>query len=246
MGNIRITNQYSDHILWAAPAACPYLLNNGVDVWRININDSLPFVDNFLTIMNTGEIARTNRYLYATDKNRAIITRGSLRFLLGKYLNKKPSSLLFEVAKNNKPYLKNESGSALHYNISHSGNWVILAVADKEVGVDIEYINPQFDYQDILTDNFSEDEISFIMENPEHFFTLWTRKEALTKATGIGLDDHLKFIPALTGEHFAKGNILATANNWIVNSFKVDSEYVASLAVNPLTSGLRFWDVDFK
>lgn len=89
---------------------------------------------------------------------------------------------------NSKPYF--DRRPSLHFNVSHSGQWVVAAFSDKPVGIDIEKIR-EVNLQ-IAHRFFSPEEISNLMRTPEHirkscFFNFWTLKESYLKAIGTGL-----------------------------------------------------------
>jgi 4'-phosphopantetheinyl transferase len=243
----KICNQYLSDITWLNAATSDFLISNTIDVWRIKVSSNLSLLDSFLAIMQPGEIARANRYFKTDDKSRFIISRGALRNILGTYLNQLPQAIEFGQGTNKKPFVKNTGNTELHYNISHSGDWILLAISNSEVGVDTEFVNQSFAYKEVIQENFSTDEIGYINEklSTERFFMLWTRKEALTKATGKGLDDDLKLIPCLDGIHFSQSNVMAPAANWLVSSFELHEQYIASIAHNVTTTKIKFWDVCF-
>jgi hypothetical protein len=74
--------------------------------------------------------------------------------------------------------------SNIHFNISHSANYVACAIADLPVGIDIEgrrKVNSS-----VAKRYFTAEEIKSI-HCDEDFFKIWTFKEALGKYTGEGL-----------------------------------------------------------
>jgi 4'-phosphopantetheinyl transferase len=244
---INIQIQYLNDVNWINGTDYGYAMDNNVDIWRVNITSNLSLLENFLTIIHPDEIARANRYFHVRDKNRFIISRGALRNILAKYLNIQPSGVEFEIGPNKKPHIKNAAGNKLYYNMSHSGDWILLAVANSEIGADTEFINDTYSYKDVLKDNFSADEINYINQGPsiDRFYQLWTRKEALTKATGKGLDEDLKLIPCLDGIHSVESNIISSTNNWLLTTFKLNKQYVASVASNPHAGLITFLDIYF-
>ena len=247
MGLIKITNGNFDHVSWIDSGLCDFVLNNNVDTWKISMSSNLTQLDNFQSVMQPEEIAGANRFFHTTDKNRSIITRGAVRKILGKYLDIPPATLEFGIVKNKKPYVLNPGKVSLHFNISHSANYIILAVADLEVGADIELLNYVFNYKEIMHDYFSADEVSFIKQQTpvERFFLLWTRKEALIKATGKGLVDNIELLPGLDGVYSIKSEIISSSDNWLINSFKFDREYMASIACNPSVNKFGFFNCNF-
>ncbi len=92
------------------------------------------------------------------------------------------------IGENGKPYI-----DGLHFNISHSGEYVVCAFADSEVGVDIEKIR---EYRKRVAEKFHPEEIAAI-ENSEdkdlEFFKIWTMKEAYLKCLGTGISKDLSF-----------------------------------------------------
>jgi len=243
---ITIQNRYLTDITWLNAIGCSFKAQNSVDIWRININANLSRLDGFRAILNLNEQARADRYFHQKDTSRFIVSRAALRVILGKYLNLTPAGVEFQIGTNKKPYIKNAGTSALFYNVSHSGSWVIIAVSDFEVGADTEFADPSFDYKDIIRENFSAAEIAHINENSsfESFFSLWTRKEALTKATGKGLDDDLKLIPCLEGTHNAESTVILSTESWLVSTFKLDEQHIASVAGNAKVASHKFWDIN--
>ncbi len=90
-----------------------------------------------------------------------------------------------------KPFLQNEKGEKMCISVSHSGDFVMCAVSDKEIGVDIE---KQRKVKLKTAEKFSENEKKYIFsaENPETaFFKVWTFKESYLKTVGIGIRQEL-------------------------------------------------------
>lgn len=86
-----------------------------------------------------------------------------------------------------KPYIKD---SKVHYNISHSGEFVVCAFSEQEVGIDIEQIK-DIDLR-VARRYFCESECKdlftkAIMEQQDYFFTLWALKESYMKWSGRGM-----------------------------------------------------------
>ena len=88
------------------------------------------------------------------------------------------------------------------FNLSHSGEYAVLAVSDFPVGVDIEGSSLQ--HIKVANRVYTSEELSWMNEKPKKRFTLlWTMKEAVSKALGLGL--RLPFrefdvLPLLRGE----------------------------------------------
>lgn len=87
-----------------------------------------------------------------------------------------------EYVANGKPVYKD---SCIHFNLSHAGNYVVCAVADNEIGIDIE--GPRKNAVKVAKRFFAEAECEWIGENINRFSRIWTLKEAYAKLTGEGI-----------------------------------------------------------
>ena len=91
-----------------------------------------------------------------------------------------------EYSGNDKPVLIN--GKGLYFNISHSGDYVALALSDEEVGCDIQEIRPYSPR--VAKRNYCEKETEFIensLDKDESFIRLWALKESVLKFDGSGI-----------------------------------------------------------
>ena len=97
-----------------------------------------------------------------------------------------------KYTEHNRPWL----ASSIDFNIAHSGNFVICCGTDRgSIGADIEQLKPIV--LDEYIDYFTSDEWRIIRasENQsESFFEFWTRKEAIVKAIGTGLQIPLSHV----------------------------------------------------
>jgi 4'-phosphopantetheinyl transferase len=144
--------------------------------------------------LNEEERERAARFRFATDRKRFIVAHGALRVLLARYIDLRPRDVCFEVGAFGKPRLASGINPVgLCFNISHSGDWAIVAAAKRrEVGVDLERIDPKRADGAIVARFFAADERSALglLSGDawrEGFFRCWTRKEAYLKAVGDGL-----------------------------------------------------------
>ncbi len=91
-----------------------------------------------------------------------------------------------------KPYIP-----SLFFSISHCKTAIIVAVSDREIGVDIESDRSANEALIAYTMNDAEQALIRRSPNPERAFVrLWTQKEALLKAKGTGIVDNLKEVLA--------------------------------------------------
>lgn len=97
-----------------------------------------------------------------------------------------------EFTESGKPYLKD---SAFHFGISHSGGFVCCAVADKNVGIDVQKIISVNDRVAKRVLSMGELSILGASQNSAGLFAkLWSMKEAYIKYTGQGINTSLSSI----------------------------------------------------
>lgn len=106
--------------------------------------------------------------------------------------------LRYERTENGKPFLPAHSG--FHFNVSHSGDWVVCAASSHPIGVDIQ--QERTIKSTLIRHTLSKQEFSHLQRQPEivrnsTFFDLWCLKEAYCKATGLGLRIPLRSINIL-------------------------------------------------
>lgn len=159
-----------------------------VDIYVIPVSGNIGLLSKE-AILSDEEIIYTDSFLKETDRATKKISRIAIREVLSA-LSKIPAEKI-AIRKNNfgKPYW--DTINAIHFNTSDTTDAIMLGVSSAQIGVDIEFNNMSFDYKDVVADYFNEQEVKIINEslNPgQTFYQLWVRKEALTKAIGMGLD----------------------------------------------------------
>ncbi len=110
---------------------------------------------------------------------------------LSKLYNIPKDQIEIKKGKHGKPYVLNLPA---HFNISHSGNYTVVAISDRPIGVDLEIIR---DFSAILAKKlFNEDELKYISGSgpsrkksvmQQCFYQIWTAKEAYLKYIGTGI-----------------------------------------------------------
>lgn len=142
------------------------------------------------------EKQRNARFRFARDRSRDLMARWLMRKALAEYTDQQPQLLLIERSDKGKPYLQNIPHTipahALHFNLSHTRDWVVMAVAKHCVGVDIESTQRKNDVLAIANHYFFGAELDELrsfpsMQQAQRFFDYWTLKEAYMKARGEGI-----------------------------------------------------------
>jgi phosphopantetheinyl transferase len=72
---------------------------------------------------------------------------------------------------------------AIAFNLSHSANWVAMAIAADDVGVDCDRIDITVDYQGLLPIAAHPQQR---IDGGQAFYRTWTRKETVMKQLGLG------------------------------------------------------------
>lgn len=189
-----------------------------------------------------------------------------MRALLAAYLGTMPAALRFEFEANGKPLLRPPaemahpaepadrapaSPRALAFNLSHSGDQGLLAIAGEAVplGADIEMLRPMNDADDLARRYFTAREAATLQSVPaprRHaaFLAAWTRKEAYLKALGAGLTlDTTTFEVTLLPDEPPRlrsidGNEAAAAE-WTLWSGQPTTDSIAAVAVHHRVATVR-------
>ncbi len=217
-----------------------------VAVCRVPIAENQHRVPALLALLTPAEQQRARRYHAEADYHRFVVGRAALRLLLGACLGLPPTTLYFAAGDNHKPILA--TAPELHYNVSHSGNWVLIAIAPVALGIDVEKINASFPFEEVMSHSFGEHEKTFLAQHPVQlaaFYRLWTRKEAFVKATAQGIDAEFARVPSLDGRHQWQATHPNLEADWTVSSFAAAAGYVAAVAYPAhIPAGqVRFYEV---
>ena len=178
---------------WEWPPDPLTLEDDEVHVWRAQLDAPEAVIHQLRETLDPAEVARADRFHFEKDRRQFVIGRGLLRTILGRYLNLKPHTLRFGYGAQGKPFLMGIGDSTCRFNLSHSAGVVLIAVtANREPGIDLERIRPEFANETIAEEFFSSQEIAALRGLPTHvqpeaFFNCWTRKEAYLKARADGL-----------------------------------------------------------
>lgn len=159
------------------------------------------FYQKALSMVSKERQEKTEKMIQHPDKARSVAAG-----LLLHYAVRENTDLHWDgsclVKEHGKPMLPKEMG--LYFNLSHSGDYVLCAVSDKETGADIQRHGK---YQDRLAERFFHpEELAYLKEaedQKKRFYDLWCLKESCIKCTGRGLSTGLErfsVVPLLYGE----------------------------------------------
>lgn len=166
---------------------------------------------------------RAGRFYKMEDRLRCIYGEVMARQILGKYLEKNSSEIVFKRNSYGKPKVQ---GEAIFYNISHSGDYVLCAVSDQPVGVDIEK-QKEMDLG-IAENFFTKEEYLWLLSQENEtdaFFRLWTLKESYVKWCGMGLSIPLNsfYTKILQGKalFYSQGQCKAYGKEYSLNGYRI-------------------------
>lgn len=153
-------------------------------MWHVRLADAPD--ESMLSLTEKG---RARTFAHPTLRRRYVSTRNAIRRLLATYTGRPPGSLDFATDPKGKPHLSD--GQGLAFNLSHSGDDLMLAVAHgSPVGIDLETATQPAPLETARI-VFSREEQAWLGQIPgpaqsAAFLWIWTRKEALLKGVGAG------------------------------------------------------------
>ena len=228
----------------ASPAELPRL-DRTVHVWAVRLDDATVDLDRGRKLLSSEEHERAARFHFEQHRRRYEISHIALHKILSGYLQIDPARLYFDLGANGKPKLPASlAASGVDFNLSHSNEMALLAVtASGEVGVDIEFVKPNFQFQEIAERFFTAKEVAALRRLPadlqrQAFFKCWTSKEAFLKAKGTGLSGKLDEVEI---DLSAAGLVRIDADvpGWSLAELIFNSEYQAALVTQEKPKTIR-------
>jgi 4'-phosphopantetheinyl transferase len=238
---------------WRFTPASPALAPNRVDVWYIHLEDAAQPVSTLAALLDADERERAARFHFDVHRRYFIVAHGMLRLILAHYLHCPPDTIRCQTNAAGKPALA--AGGELRFNLSHSGDLALVAVAaGREVGVDVEFMRPLEDIKRLVARTFSPCEAAAWGHLPESqqregFFNCWTRKEAFIKALGQGLlypldQFDVSLEPGEPARLLRVGGNPQEAKRWSLRALEAGAHYAAALAVEGGDWSFTSWQWD--
>lgn len=167
--------------------------HNAAEIIAFKIGDPLPieWVRKKLHTLPSDEKQRMLRFHKLVDQQRSLLGHLAIRNHLQAKLKIPAHSLSIVRDHHGRPYLDQSHGIEIDFNLSHSGEWILIGTTENgKIGVDVEKIHP-IDLS-VTKLCFSLEEMDYFQtlhpdEQLPFFFTIWTLKEAYVKAIGKGL-----------------------------------------------------------
>ena len=201
-----------------------------------------------LELLTAAERERAEGFATAELTRRWSRARAALRRVLAAYAEVEPAEVAIEPAAcvhcgepHGKPYLAAPALGWLRFNLSHSGDLVVVAVAHgREVGVDVESTRAGRSVEGIAGRWFNAREATALKEadaprREALFYRLWARKEAYLKATAEGIAGSLASFDALAleGAGADPTGPLSDGDGWEFADLDVGDGHAGALALAP-------------
>jgi 4'-phosphopantetheinyl transferase len=209
------------------------LPNEEVHIWSIDLRLDRAAMCACWDLLSPEEVQQALRHRFAKGVREFVVTRALLRKILAQYVDCSAPDLCFDSNSNGKPILLGMP--SLHFNLSHSRNYALLAVAHRPVGIDLEFIETNCLQQTVVEQFVSTSEWSQLLKLPASarsaaLFHCWTRKEAVLKAVGLGLQYPVRHLNVLAGSESAQV-VSVMGRKWLLWKVAAPTLYAAAAAI---------------
>ncbi len=235
----------------ATPSSSASPVHTQLHAWLVALDLPDDQVAGLAGLLDATELAAANRFAFEADRRRHIVAHAALRDILSRYTGIPLEALAFESGPQGKPFLaEGLSPVPPSFNLAHGGELALVGVAAAgDVGVDIELRRPIPDLDALARRVLSaaeQDQLASLCagDRLDGFLAAWTRKEAVVKAIGVGLQLPLdafdvRLDPSGAAELLAMRAPEGQGRWWCV-AFRPDRGYHAAVAVRgAVVSGWR-------
>jgi len=244
-------------IPWPKATYAIELAPDEAHVWAVPLVERELAYDEFLLTLSSDERDRAREFQLDEPKRRFVIARCALRKLLGQYLGIDPTHVEFASNPGGKPRLaEKHSATGLRFNISHSGDLALIAVAAGcDVGIDVERLRDVGHMEQIARKFFHPAECTAVLATPASernaaFFQCWTAKEAVLKALGTGITGSLADFEVPNGDAWdswidlpSRQTLESRSQCWLQRLTPADG-YLGAVACLETKCIVRSWTFD--
>ncbi len=219
---------------------------------RIRLSPSALYEESAL--LSTDEQSRASRFVFEVHRRRFAATRSALRLILAAYLGVRAPRIAFAYSDRGRPSLAVPPEPPLDFNLSHADDLALLALSRGPVGVDLERVRSLPDAATIAQRFFSAEEAARLGRlrpelRPDSFFRAWTRKEALLKASGLGLGALGEVEVSLEANQAPSVRAApGGCGSWRLFHLEPAASFVAAVAVEASVTAMRcsewYWPVE--
>jgi 4'-phosphopantetheinyl transferase len=231
------------------PAPAPRI----VELCWGSVASALPQLAELHRLLDADERRRAERFGPEAARQRFVAAHAMLRHLLAARTGAPPQRLRFAAGPHGKPALIDAPAAAPRFNLAHSGNLAVVALAGDELGTDVEALRPFPRAERFAARFFAPSEQRWLLAKPEAgrghaALELWTFKEAYLKAVGSGIAMTLAGVevdperPALR----CVAGVPVAAGEWTLLSARLPGPGVAAVAVRGSGWRLEVREVDWR
>jgi len=208
-----------------------------IGLWWCSLEPLPARLDAFERSLSTAERARAARFGTPRLRDRYVMGRGSLRSILAGELGTDPTAVDIVRGIRGRPQLA--GAPALDFNVSHTDVIAIVGIVRRgRIGVDVERLDRTINVEGIARKFMTANERAAIAGQDadagrRHLLTLWTCKEAMSKATGDALSAPFGSIDIdlRAGRCARDGPDAYAPSRWTLHAAVVPPEYVATVAI---------------
>ena len=200
-----------------------------MEIYISRITDiSNSVIHDLCSLIDDSQSERIMSFIDRKDAIRTLVGDLLIRSIFTEKHDMKKENIIFRRNAYGKPFII--SNFDFHYNLSHSGDYVVCAIDDSPIGIDIEEIR-NLEHELLSRNYFSESEYNFIKNDDDYvalnnFYTIWTLKESYVKCEGDGLSIPLD---SFSIEIDKISNVKIYKNNQRLNAwlklFSLESDY---------------------
>jgi 4'-phosphopantetheinyl transferase len=222
------------------------LQRRGVRVWLGHLDQAGAAAEGLDQLLSADELERAARFVAAKSRTQFVASRTMVRVILGELTRCDPVKVRFAYTPRGKPFLDPALSLDLRFNLAHSGTLALLATAlGIDLGVDLELVQDRPDLPALVSSFLAPEEKAALqaIPSPERcamFYRIWTRKEAVLKASGQGITSGLRApdvsaaLPA--GQTEARITVSLGGVDWDIHDLSPAAGYAGALALPSKTT----------
>ncbi|MFN0071190.1 MAG: 4'-phosphopantetheinyl transferase family protein [Chloroflexota bacterium] len=227
---------------WVNPPAQLSLPFDETHVWLADLDGDPYESEQIARFLAPDEHELAARVRLQRNRQRWIVARGTLRMLLGRYLDTNPRLIELTYSPQGKPSLVSPDDVDLRFNLSHADDLALFAFSiGRDLGVDLEHCRPDDQEMPVAERLFTLEETAYIAthdgcDRQRAFLRCWTAKDAYLKARGLGLTtaarNHVRVLRA---------DEIIAPRDWVVTQLDPTPDTIGMLAVHGPTRGIQTW-----
>ncbi|MGZ5958412.1 MAG: 4'-phosphopantetheinyl transferase family protein [Myxococcaceae bacterium] len=207
---------------------------SAVDVWFLDPSGTATRA--WIDVLDPEERARAEAFRTPDLREQYVASHAMVRTVLSTYASVAPSEWRYAYGSKGQPRLV-DAPVDLRFSLSHSGPRAAVAITvGREVGFDLEDIDPAKNPLGIADRFFTPTEAEALRaclasDRSARFTTLWTVKEAVLKARGVGLGSGLGTVEIDLDDAGSVRAVAGPEGPWTVRSWAPEPELRAAVAV---------------